>query len=79
MPKLPVVKAKDIVRIAEKLGFFFSRQKGSHIIYHHSDGRRITVSKHNKQEIAPSILLQIIKDLDLTKEKFIKILKKKRI
>jgi predicted RNA binding protein YcfA (HicA-like mRNA interferase family) len=77
MPKLPIVKAKDIVRIAEKIGFFFSRQKGSHAVYRHSDGRRITVAKHSRQEIAPSILLQTIKDLDLTKAEFVKLLKRK--
>ena len=77
MPKLPVVKPRDVIKIAEKLGFFFSRQKGSHAVYRHFDGRRITVAIHNRQEIAPPILLQIIKDLGLNKEKFIKLLKGK--
>lgn len=78
MAKLPVVKSKEIIRIAENLGFLFSRQKGSHAIYHHSDGRRITVAIHSKQEIASSILIQIIKDMNLTKTEFIKLLKKKK-
>ncbi len=77
MPKLPVVKAKEIIKIAEKFGFFFSRQAGSHAIYRHFDGRRITVAIHSRQEIAPPILLQTIKDLGLTKEEFVKLLKKK--
>jgi len=77
MPKLPIVRAKDIIKIAEKLGFFFSRQKGSHAIYRHSDGRRITVAIHSRQEIALPILLQIIKDLGLTKTEFVKLLRKK--
>ncbi len=75
MPKLPVVKAKDVIKIAEKLGFFFSRQRGSHAIYRHSDNRRITVAIHSRQEISTSILMQMIKDIGLTKNEFIKLLK----
>ena len=32
-PKLPAASAKDLVRVAEKLGFVFRRQTGSHAIY----------------------------------------------
>lgn len=33
MSKLPVVPARDVIRIAEKLGFVFGRQKGSHAVF----------------------------------------------
>jgi predicted RNA binding protein YcfA (HicA-like mRNA interferase family) len=32
MSKLPVVSGKECVKILEKLGFYFKRQEGSHII-----------------------------------------------
>jgi len=32
-PKLPTATAKDLVRVAERLGFVFRRQRGSHAIY----------------------------------------------
>ncbi|HHT9135161.1 MAG TPA: type II toxin-antitoxin system HicA family toxin [Candidatus Avalokitesvara rifleensis] len=32
-PYLPQIKARDLVRIAQRLGFEFDRQSGSHAIY----------------------------------------------
>ncbi|WP_422387111.1 type II toxin-antitoxin system HicA family toxin [Aphanizomenon flos-aquae] len=32
---------KDFIKVVEKLGFYFDRQKGSHAIYKHNDGRRV--------------------------------------
>lgn len=32
MPKLPRVKASEVIRALEKLGFVQVRQKGSHVI-----------------------------------------------
>jgi len=32
-PKLPAITAKELVRVAEQLGFTFRRQSGSHAIY----------------------------------------------
>ena len=33
MPKTPALKPKEIIRLIEKAGFVFIRQKGSHKIY----------------------------------------------
>ncbi len=33
MSNFPSVKAKDFVKVIEKLGFYLDRQKGSHAIY----------------------------------------------
>ena len=69
MPKLP--RAKEVVRVAQKLGFRFSRQKGSHAIYIHiEDIRRITMPVHGGREISPAVFGQIIKDLKINKRKF---------
>ena len=68
MAKLP--KAIEVVRVAQKLGFLFSRQKGSHAIYRHEDGRRITVSVHGRKEISPAVFRQILKDLGISGEEF---------
>jgi predicted RNA binding protein YcfA (HicA-like mRNA interferase family) len=35
MPKPPVLKAREICRILETLGFVFVRQRGSHMQYRH--------------------------------------------
>jgi predicted RNA binding protein YcfA (HicA-like mRNA interferase family) len=72
MPKLP--KAKEIIRVAQQLGFRFSRQSGSHAIFRHSDGRRITIPLHAGKEIGPALFNQILKDFKISKEKFWEIL-----
>lgn len=68
MPKLP--KTRELVAVLEKLGFSFSRQKGSHAIYSHSDGRRITIPVHGGKEISPGVFREILKDLDIDRAKF---------
>ena len=76
MPKLPVVKARELLKILNKLGFSKHHQVGSHIQLKHLDGRRTTIPYHPTQEIRRGTLKAIIDDLDMTVEEFIKALKK---
>ncbi len=77
MSKLPQIKARDLVKVVEKLGFNFRDQSGSHAIYIHADGRRTTVSVHPKDTIGVGLLTKIIKkDLQMNKNEFLKLLKK---
>lgn len=71
MAKLP--KAKEVIKVAQKLGFYFSRQKGSHAIYKHLDGRRITAPVHPGQEISPGVFHQILMDLEISSKEFWKL------
>jgi len=76
MPKLPQVKARDLVKIVTKLGFKFRDQSGNHAIYVHTDGRRTTISIHPSGTIGIGLLTKIIKkDLQITKAEFVKLLK----
>jgi predicted RNA binding protein YcfA (HicA-like mRNA interferase family) len=43
-------KAKEIERVAQKLGFNKARQKGSHARWKHPDGRATTIKLPMKQE-----------------------------
>lgn len=76
MPKLPVVKAKILLKALKRLGFYEHHQSGSHIQLKHPDGRRTTISYHPSQEIRRGTLKAIIDDLDMTVEKFIRTIKK---
>lgn len=77
MPKLPQVKARDLVKVVLKLGFKLRDQSGSHAIYIHPDGRRTTISIHPADTIGRGLLTKIIKkDLQISRDKFIKLLKK---
>ena len=68
--KLNPIKPEQLVRIVEKLGFIKIRQKGSHAVYRHPDGRWITIPIHKGGEISVGLLRRIIKDLELTIEEF---------
>ncbi len=76
MPRLPQVKARDLIKVVLKLGFKFRDQSGSHAIYVHPDGRRTTISVHPADTIGIGLLTKIIKrDLQITKAEFVKLLK----
>lgn len=77
MAKLPVIKAKELIKVLQKLGFFKYHQVGSHAQFKHPDGRRVTVPIHPGKDIGKKTLKGIIQDIDLTIEEFIKILRKK--
>jgi predicted RNA binding protein YcfA (HicA-like mRNA interferase family) len=70
-PKLPVVRAREVIRVAEKLGFVLDRQKGSHAVYRRaSDGARVVIPVHAGKDLKPKMLAGIIEDLGLTVERF---------
>jgi len=77
MPALPAVKDKDLIRALKTLGFFESRQKGSHLVMKHKDGRRTTVPIHSGKDIPKGTLLAILRDLQITKEGLVKALGKR--
>jgi predicted RNA binding protein YcfA (HicA-like mRNA interferase family) len=73
-PKLPATSAKELVRVAEKLGFVFRRQSGSHAIYvRASDKARVVVPMH-KGELKRKTLRGIIQDLKISVEVFANLL-----
>jgi predicted RNA binding protein YcfA (HicA-like mRNA interferase family) len=73
-PKLPATTAKDLVRVAERLGFVFRRQRGSHAIYvRQSDQARVVIPMH-KGELKRKTLRAIIQDLKVSVDEFAKML-----
>jgi len=47
------------------------RQKGSHIRYVHSDGRKTTIPNHGSQDVPKGLLIKIIKqDLQISVDDF---------
>jgi len=70
--KLPILSGKEVVKVLKKLGYTINDQKGSHIHLRHPVKRPLTVPNH--PEIARGTLRTIIKDADLTVEKFLELL-----
>ena len=73
--KLPRVTAADVIKALERVGFSFSRQSGSHKIYKNKEGRRVTVPYHSKKILHPKVFASILRDADLTVERFKELLK----
>jgi predicted RNA binding protein YcfA (HicA-like mRNA interferase family) len=71
MAKPPVLKARVVAGILERLGFVEVRRRGSHRQYRHPDGRGTTVPFHPGRDVSPLLLRQIAKDLGLTIDEFI--------
>ena len=72
MGNVPVFKAKDVVKILESLGFVEVRQRGSHKQFRHNDGRGTTIPIHFGRDISPILMRQILKDIGLTIEEFLR-------
>lgn len=73
-PRLPILKARDVMRVLHSLGFKEVRQTGSHIFFQHPDGRTTLVSRHDREDIGRGLLRQILREIELTPEQFSKYL-----
>lgn len=60
----------------KKAGFVVERQRGSHVFMKHSDGRATVVPVHSGEIIGPGLLSKILRDVEMIKDDFFKILKK---
>ena len=63
-------KAKEIEKVAKKLGFKKTRQKGSHARWQYPDGRATTIPIHGKAEIGGWLFKEILKQMGITEEEF---------
>jgi predicted RNA binding protein YcfA (HicA-like mRNA interferase family) len=75
-PKLPVVKAREVVRVATKLGLVFDHQKGSHAVYYREkDKARVVIPMHAGKDLMPKTLAGILDDMGVTPEEFQRLLR----
>ncbi len=70
----PMLKAREIVRALHKLGFIQTRQKGSHAIFTHPDGRVTSVPRHGGEDIGRGLLGEILVQINISQEELHKIL-----
>lgn len=75
MPKLPLVSGRKLVTTLEKTGFAVIRQRGSHVVMRHQDGRVATIPL--QKEIKKGTLKKgILNPLGIPVEELIRLLKK---
>jgi predicted RNA binding protein YcfA (HicA-like mRNA interferase family) len=72
--KLPVVNFRKMNAVLLRLGFEATRQKGSHVFYRHPDGHTTTVPDHGAKDLNTPLIRSILRDIDLTPERFREIL-----
>jgi predicted RNA binding protein YcfA (HicA-like mRNA interferase family) len=72
MAVLPVISGHEAAKAFQKLGFIFHRQKGSHIILYHANGRHLSVPDH--RELDRGTLRALIRGAGITVEEFLALL-----
>lgn len=71
MTRLHPVRARDVIRFLESLGFVQVRQRGSHKFFRHPDGRTTTVPDHRGEDLGRGILAKILRDAETSSEQFL--------
>jgi predicted RNA binding protein YcfA (HicA-like mRNA interferase family) len=73
MSKLPRISGRECVKVLGKVGFYFLRQKGSHIsLCRDEPFAQVVVPDH--QELAKGTMRAIIRDAGLSVDEFIALL-----
>ncbi len=72
MPKLPVFSGLELLKLALKKGFVVERQRGSHVILS-KNGKLTVIPVHGQRPIKKGLTLQILKDLEITREELEKL------
>lgn len=71
MGSLPVLKAREVIKVLTDLGFVEVRQRGSHKQFRHPDGRQTTVPVHAGRDISPNLLRRIFEEIGLSPEQWL--------
>jgi len=74
VPKLPQISGKELCKVLEKIGFQKIYGKGSHIRFKHIDGRRTVVPVHGNEKLGKGLLLEILKQINMSREELMKFL-----
>jgi len=72
MTRLPPLKAREVIKGLQALGFEKIRQKGSHAIFHHEDCRRAPIPIHPTKTTSPYLLSDILKHLGIEEGEFLR-------
>lgn len=73
MTMLPPLKAREVIKGLQALGFERIRQKGSHATFHHEDCRRAPIPIHPAKTISPYLLSDILKHLEIEEDEFLRV------
>ena len=76
MSKYPAVTHKEVIKVAQALGFELRSHQGtSHMQYKHQlSQRRLTISVHSKKNLEPDLMSWTFRQMGITKKKFFEVL-----
>lgn len=74
--KLKPVEAEVVIKALAKIGFQPVRQRGSHLVMKHPDGRSTVIPLHPGEELGRGIQMEIMNDVGLSRKEFIKLLER---
>lgn len=76
--KLPILRAKEFVRLLERAGFYIHHQTGSHarLMHKTKSNIRVTVPIHAK-DLPIGLLKRILKQASLSEEEFLDLYRRK--
>ncbi len=74
MARLPRLTGKELIALLQSIGFQVIRTRGSHHFLRHPDGRVTVVPVHGGEVIGPGLLAKILRDCDLSRDQFKKLL-----
>lgn len=73
--RLPVLSGKDVIKALGKVGFEVLRQRGSHVSLHKKTPKGILLTVvPMKSEIKRGTLLSILRQAEMSREEFLKLL-----
>lgn len=69
--KLPLLTARELIKVLNKFDFQVIRQRGSHVYLKHQDGRCTVVPLHSGKEIGKGLLKRILNETEISREEFL--------
>lgn len=73
--RLPALKAREVIRVFEQLGFRLHHSTGYHRIYKNpTTGRRAVIPFHGNRDLNVNVLRSILRQADLAEDEFVKLL-----
>jgi predicted RNA binding protein YcfA (HicA-like mRNA interferase family) len=75
MTVLPSLTGKKLLAALKRGGFAVTRVHGSHHFLRHEDGRCTVVPVHAGETIGPGLFAKILRDCELSREEFRKLLR----
>lgn len=74
MSRLPALTGSEVIRALQRAGFEVARQRGSHCMLKHPDGRQTVVPIHAGETLGRGLLRKILRDAEITPDEFLELL-----